>query len=167
MTDHDERKPGFYPAPPEAIPPYRTAIGRYQDPAKQTLIKDVEGGDDLEWDRWKATIEYGRRVDFEGILDFFVNLPSLQETFGDESATEQWYWHELDRVTLDTKFYYRPELVRLLRANAGADALIMEGWLVKYVDDRIDTETTWSDASYLFATNRYFAYIQLYNETIH
>jgi hypothetical protein len=64
-------------------------------------------------------------------------------------------------VTLDTKFNYRPELLRLLRSTAVTDTLIDEDWLVKYVTGRIDGETTWADTSYLIATNRYYVYIQL------
>ena len=55
----------------------------------------------------------------------------------------------------------------MLRLSAGPDAMISDGWLVKYVTGRIDTETTCSDSSYLIATRSYFAYIQLYEETIH
>jgi hypothetical protein len=50
----------------------------------------VKSGNDLRWDYWKATIEFGRRAKFDSILDFFVNLPSLQDNFADESVTEEW-----------------------------------------------------------------------------
>ena len=167
MTENDKRRPGIHKTPPEEIPPYQAAMAQYQNPAKQALIKTVKGGDDLEWDPWHATIEYGRRTKFDTIQDFFVNLPSMQNDFVDESVTEEWYWNEIEPIILATKFYYRPELLRLLRSNAGPDAMIGEGWLVKYVTGRIDTETTWADTTYLIATNGYFAYIQLYMVILH
>ncbi len=167
MSENEERKPGFYRASPEEIPPYQVAIAQYQDPAKQSLIGNVKSGNDLQWDHWKATIEYSRRDNFDGILDFFVNLPSLQDDFADELVTGEWYWREIEPATLDSEFYYRPELMQLLRSNAGSDAMITAGWLVKSDAGRIDTETTWSDNSYLIGTNGYFAYIQLYRWIIH
>lgn len=167
MTKDDKRRPGLHKAPSEAIPPYKAAIAQYQDQAKQALIKTVKGGNDGKWDNWKATIEYSRRARFDNILDFFVNLPSLQGKYADKSVTEAWYWNEVEPVTLATKFYYRSELLGLLRANAGTEAMIEEGWLLKYVTGQIDAETTWADTSYLFATSGYFAYIQLYTEIDH
>jgi hypothetical protein len=166
MSDEQPRL-GLHPAPPEAVPPFRAAVAQYHDPAKQALIGTVQDGNDLEWDNWQVTIEYGRRSSFDGILDFFANLPSLQGDLADEAVTGQWYWNELEPETLTGAFTYRPEIARLLRWKAGADALITEGWLVKYESGRIDAETTWSDTSYLIGTNGYFAYIQLYMKIIH
>ncbi len=160
MTENDNHQPG-------AIPPYREAITQYQYPAKQSLVNTVQGGSDFEYDAWQATIEYGRQSDFANILDFFVNLPSLQDIFADGSKTEGWRWEAVEPETLKNKFYYRPELLRLLRSKGVTDPLIIEGWLLKYDAGRIDTETTWSDTSYLLATNNHFLYIQLYMEIIH
>jgi hypothetical protein len=167
MTENDKRKPGFYKASPEAIPPYQAAIAQYQNPAKHALIGMIKGGNDIEWDYWKATIEQGRRSEFDTILDFFVNVPSLQDQFADEAVTKAWYWNEIEPTTLSSQFYYRPELLRMLRSSAGADAMISDGWLVKYVTGRIDAETTWADTSYLIGTKDYFAYIHLYLVIIH
>ena len=167
MTENSKSKPGFRKSPPDEIPAYREALTQYQEKAKQSNIETIKGGNNLEWDNWKATIEYGHRICFEHIWDFFVNLPSLHHVFSDESLTDEWYWNKLESVPLSSKFYYRPEILRLLRANAGTDSLIEEGWLLKHVAGRIDTETTWTDTSYLIATNSFYAYIQLYTEQIH
>jgi hypothetical protein len=142
MSDDDKRGPGFHKAPPGAIPPYQAARGQFRDPARQAQIEMVTGGNDLEWDRWRATIEYGRGDGFANLLDFFVNPPSLQEKFADPTVTNGWYWREVERVTLARHFGHRPELLPLLRSHAGPDALIQAGWLVNYVTGRIDTETT-------------------------
>ena len=157
---------GIYRASPEKIAPFEAAINQYQDPARLALIKQVEGSSENEWDIWKASIEYGCRSNFEGILDFFVNLSYLQNKFTKKSVTEKWYWSEIEPVTLDSKFYYRPEIIQMLRYNAGSDAMINHGWLVTHVSGQIDAETIWSNDSYLVGTKGYFAYIQLYMETI-
>lgn len=159
--------PGSRKAGPDDIPPFRTVLNRYQDPARQAQIGTVTGGSELEWDRWRATIEYGRFTTFEHLLDFFVNIPSLRDKFPVEAMTNAWYWDKIPAVTLATKFSFRPELVQLLRANAGPAAMITEGWLLKHDTGRVDGETTWADTSYLIATSDYFAYIQLYMETVH
>jgi len=167
MTENDNRKPGLHRAPPDSIPPFLDAAARFQDPARQVSVQTMKKGSDNEWDTWKASIEHGRRSKFENILDFFVNLPSLQDALGDSAVTAEWYWNAIEPELLASRFYYRPEIVRLLKIHAGSDATITEGWLVRYESGRIDTETTWSDASYLVGTDGYFAYIQLYTEQIH
>jgi hypothetical protein len=58
------------------LPPSQAALAQYQDPIRQRLIGMVEGGSDFEYDRWQATIEYGRHPNFHTILDFFANLPT-------------------------------------------------------------------------------------------
>ncbi len=78
MSEFDKRRPGFYRALPQAIPQFQPAIAQFQDAARQSLIDTVQDGDDLQWDRWNATIEYGSTADFDSILGFFVNLPSLR-----------------------------------------------------------------------------------------
>jgi len=152
---------------PEEIPPFRVALSKFQDPARQSLIQTVQDSSDFEYDRWKVTIEFGRQSNFANILDFFVNLPSLQDKFANKAETEKWTWEAFKPGTLSEKFYYRPELTRMLRSKGVTDTLITEGWLLKHDSGRIDTETTWSDTSHLLATNNHFLYIQLYMEIIH
>ena len=167
MTKMQNRRPGLYKSDPDEIPPYKKALIRYKDVAKQSYINSVKAGNDLEWDYWSATIEYGSRAKFDNLWDFFANLPSLQKDFQDESVTQEWYWKKINPIPLSNEFYYRPEILRILRAKAGPDSMIEEGWMLKYESGQIDTETTWSDTSHLIATNSFFTYFQIYMHIIH
>jgi hypothetical protein len=167
MKESKENKYGLHRADKKDIPPYKKAMIQYRDKDKQRHIKTLNARNDSKWDSWNFKIEYSARNKFDHILDFFVNLPSLDEELNNEKTTREWYWNPLEPKSLSRQFYYRPEVVGKLRENAGTDALFNEGWMVKYTDGRIDGETTWSDASYLFSANSYYAYIQLYTEQDH
>jgi hypothetical protein len=153
--------------PPEEIPPFQEATAKYQDPAKQALIQTLERSNELQWDRWRMTVEYAPQRHFAGILDFFANVPSLQGKLEDELITAEWHWKKLEALRLSQQFVYRPEVAALLRGKAGIGDRLTAGWLLQAEDGRIDGETTSSDNSYLLATPGHFAYLRLYIETIH
>lgn len=167
MSDNERRKPGLYRASPESIPAFEEAIARHHNPSKQALIQTWSGSDNNEWDPWKITFEHGRRSQFDGILDFFVNVPSLKSVLTDASITDQWLWNAMEERLLAEHFPTSSELVRMLRLRAGADALITEGWLLRHQTGHVDSITTWAETSYLLGTEGYFAYIQLYRQQIH
>lgn len=145
----------------------RQALLEYRSGAKQKLIKSIRAKNDSEYNTYRFMIEYGPRTKFENLLDFFVNLPSIQKELNDEKLMIDWKWNRVEPNSFSKEFYYRPEVVAKLRENAGTDALFNEGWRVKYADGRIDGETTWSEASYLLVTNSYYAFIDLYTEQDH
>jgi hypothetical protein len=149
------------------IPPFQEAIIKYRNPARQTHIEQVKDGEEIEYDPWSVTIDYGRRDNFVNILDFFVNLPSMQNTVAYPSVTSRWAWEVVELETVEKKFDFRPEILRLLHSKSVTDTLIEEGWLLKDYSGPLDSDTTSRDTSYLIGTKKYFMYIQIYMEIIH
>lgn len=144
------------------FPSYQT-LAEHKDAEKQVLVKTLMGGSDFPLDFWNATIEYSSQENFNSVLDFLANLPSLQKEFGNEETAENWTWSDIEPTTLENKFTHRPELIRMLRAKGMTDALISEGWLIKSASGQVDGETSWSDTSHLLITDQHYVFIQLYH----
>jgi hypothetical protein len=148
-------------------PNYREAVARYRDPAKRARILTAQDRNDAEFGAWRCTLEVAPQSAFADIIDFFVNLPSLAESPDDHPVSKAWKRPWVKATTLQDEFATTPVVLRLMRELGIADSLLERGWWLRDDAGRIDTETTWSDCSFLVTTERHFAYIQLYQVIDH
>jgi len=152
---------------PSGARQYGEALVRPRDPAKSDHVKAVQRDSPQEWAAWRLRIEVAPQCHFEDLFDFFVHRPSRLTGRGEALESQTWRWSPLDETTLSRAFGQRPQVLQQLRGCGVTDTLLTSGWLLKDDSGRIDGETTWSDRSYLLATEGHFAYIQLYQEVDH
>ena len=146
---------------------YREAVARYRDPAKRARIQTAEDRNDAEFGAWRCALEIAPQSAFENIIDFFVNLPSVADKPDDHPTSKAWKRTWVEATTLQDEFSTSSYVLRLMRELGITDSLLERGWWLRNDSGRIDTETTWSDCSFLVSTERHFAYIQLYQVVDH
>lgn len=142
---------------------------------KQAQIQGAQGEDPAPWMTWKGAIAWSPKTAFAHGLDFFVNVPWVQEDLTQPEIYGTWYWHGVTEKTLDQLFpdddgdgfADSPQMYHLLKAHLNPRSPIVQGWTVAKNYGRIDGDCTYSDFTYLLESDRHYLFMRNYQEVLH